>query len=297
MNTNVILMKPTSRWNPAWRTVCLLFALWLSPATVSAEAIPALLAVPAGLNPKVQSRLVRERASLEQERQVFLEDARRFNTRPAEAQTDAEFAALGQRRATHISRTVAFNREVVAASAESKASAGQEAAICRLGEMRGEVHVIAPDDHEIAPATAAGMPLMLNSQIRTGADGHVTLKFPDASSVTLGPRTTFYLDVDTNTTSKGIIARIRQGIMKFIRPYQPGHAESLRIGVPTAICAVRGTELEANVEPDGTGYVKLFTGKLDITGTKTGATFPLEAGQMVTLNADGTIGRPVPLKQ
>jgi len=96
---------------------CWLLSSWLLPATVIAEPIPALRAVPAGLPPEVQTKLSRERESLDRELQVFLADARRFNAKPAEAQTDAEFAALGERRAWYIRKAKAFNREVTEASA------------------------------------------------------------------------------------------------------------------------------------------------------------------------------------
>jgi hypothetical protein len=96
---------------------CWLLSSWLLPATVIAEPIPALRAVPAGLPPEVQTKLSRERESLDRELQVFLADARRFNAKPAETQTDAEFAALGERRARYIRKAKAFNREVTEASA------------------------------------------------------------------------------------------------------------------------------------------------------------------------------------
>jgi hypothetical protein len=70
----------------------------------------------------VQTKLNRERESLAQELQVFLADAGRFNAKPAEAQTDAEFAALGERRARYISKAKAFNREVAQASATAMLS-------------------------------------------------------------------------------------------------------------------------------------------------------------------------------
>ena len=101
---------------------CWLLSSWLLPAMAFAEPIPALRAVPTGLPPEVQTKLSRERESLDQELQVFLADAGRFNAKPAEAQTDAEFAALGERRARHISKAKAFNREVAEASATATLS-------------------------------------------------------------------------------------------------------------------------------------------------------------------------------
>jgi len=105
-------MKRTGFAVPVLLAGCWLLSLWLLPAVVFAEPIPALVAVPAGLPPEVQAKLSRERESLNQELQAFLGDAERFNATPAEAQTDAEFAALGQRRAQCVNNAKAFNREV-----------------------------------------------------------------------------------------------------------------------------------------------------------------------------------------
>jgi hypothetical protein len=110
-------MKRTRFAVPVLLVGCWLLSSWLLPATAFAKPIPALRAVPTGLPPEVQTKLSRERESLGQELQVFLADAGRFNAKPAEAQTDAEFAALGERRARYISKANAFNREVAEASA------------------------------------------------------------------------------------------------------------------------------------------------------------------------------------
>jgi hypothetical protein len=58
---------------------------------------------------------------------------------------------------------------------------------------------------------------------------------------------------------------------------------------------VRGTDFEVSVEPGGDGYVKLFTGKLEITEAKSGAVFDMDAGQMVKFHADGTWETPTTL--
>ena len=74
---------------------CWLLSSWLVPTTAFTEPIPALRAVPTDLPQEVQTKLSRERELLDHELRVFLVDAGRFNAKPAEAQTDAEFAALG----------------------------------------------------------------------------------------------------------------------------------------------------------------------------------------------------------
>ncbi len=129
------MIKRTRFAVPILLAGCWLLFAWLLPAIAFAEPIPALRAVPASLPPDVQTKLNRERESLAQELQVFLADAQRFNAKAAEAQTDAEFAALGERRTRYIRKAKAFNREVAQASATATLS----------NRGAGETPVVDPD--------------------------------------------------------------------------------------------------------------------------------------------------------
>ena len=112
-----------------------LLSAWFLPVVAVAEPIPALRSVPVSLPPDVQTKLNRERESLAQELQVFLADAQRFNAKPAEAQTDAEFSALGERRARYIRKAKAFNQDVAQASTMTMLS----------NRGAGETPVVDPD--------------------------------------------------------------------------------------------------------------------------------------------------------
>jgi hypothetical protein len=66
----------------------------------------------------------------------------------------------------------------------------------------------------------------------------------------------------------------------------------------TAVIAIgiRGTDFKLFVQPDGSGYIQLRSGLLEITENKTGSMFPLKGGQSVKFEADGTLGSPQALK-
>lgn len=85
---------------------------WLLSEPVYADTIPTLKAVPAGLSNDVRARLTNRRQELEKKRQVFMDVAERFNTKPAEQQSDAEYASLQARRSQYISLVKAFNKEI-----------------------------------------------------------------------------------------------------------------------------------------------------------------------------------------
>lgn len=137
-------MKRTRLAVPILLVGCWLLSASLLPATAFAEQIPALRAVPASLPPDVQTKLNRERESLAQELQVFLADAGRFNAKPAEAQTDAEFAALGERRTRYIRKAKAFNEEVTNAASSLKVSNNQT-----HSAPKSEVDLLGPEGRRV----------------------------------------------------------------------------------------------------------------------------------------------------
>ena len=63
------------------------------------------------------------------------------------------------------------------------------------------------------------------------------------------------------------------------------------------VLGIRGTDFEANVQPDGSGSVVLYFGQLEITEKKSGFTFLLNAGEKVTFGVDGSITRPIKINK
>ena len=60
-----------------------------------------------------------------------------------------------------------------------------------------------------------------------------------------------------------------------------------RILLPVIAIAIRGTEIECSTEPDGSGFVKLYSGVAEITPLKGGASIALEAGKLVEFDGTG----------
>jgi hypothetical protein len=103
---------------------------------------------------------------------------------------------------------------------------------------------------------------------------------------------------DPSSSVAKVTASLAKGVFRWVTgKLPPSWKRQDDIHVPDAAVGFRGTDVEISVVPDGPGYIKLFEGQLEITENKTGNVFLMNAGQMVTLNADGTVGRPIPLKQ
>lgn len=105
-------MKRTALIAPVFLVAFWLLISCVLPVHAFAEPIPALRAVPATLPDELQTKLAKERASLEKTLSTFLADAAVFNAKRAEDQSDAEYNVLGSRRTQYITAANAFNRDV-----------------------------------------------------------------------------------------------------------------------------------------------------------------------------------------
>jgi len=105
-------MKRTAFITPVFWVAFWVLTMCIQPIRAFAEPLPALRAVPSSLPEAQQTKLTAERKLYEDELKSFLADAEAFNAKPAEAQTDTEFAALGERRTQYKNHAQAFNKEV-----------------------------------------------------------------------------------------------------------------------------------------------------------------------------------------
>lgn len=77
-----------------------------------AEKIPALSEIPANVPDNARQQLNKRRQELENELANFLADAKVFNAKKAEDQSDADYDALNERRDAYITAAKAFNKAV-----------------------------------------------------------------------------------------------------------------------------------------------------------------------------------------
>jgi hypothetical protein len=214
--------------------------------------------VPAGT--PLADECVKEQAELEQERQNYVEAVNDFNKRVAQAKSAHAFAGI---------------------------------------DSQGEFYILMKDGRKLSAADTSECPLDNGTKIVTGKDGKVTLKLPDETTFTMGPESEFTIDdfvYDPTTTASKIAANIIKGVFRFVTgKVARTHPENLKVELAAGEIGPRGTDFEVSVDSSGDGYVKLFSGKLEITGKKTGNKFSLDAGQMMKFDADGTWGQPTSL--
>ena len=274
----------------------LLVGCWLLATAAFAEPIPALRAVSAGLPPEVQAELSRERESLDKELHEFLGDAERFNAKPSEAQTETEFAALGTRRALYVFKANAFNRKV---DAINKPSTGRAFTVGI--EARGEFCITLADGRELAGHILKSASIDTGTRATTGPNGRLRFVLPDETVFTIGPNSDMVIndyvyDPAITSTLRKIAMNMTKGLFRFVTGKVVNtEPTGMKVTLPVADLGFRGTEAEIEVAPDGAGYVKLFSGEMEVTLKKTGVKFVVNAKHMVTFKADGTFSQPEPI--
>ena len=191
----------------------------------------------------------------------------------------------------------------VAAGSLEKASPGgapTPTAISRIGAagaVQGDVLAVQPDGSTVA--IASGTPLFLNEHVRTGPGARLQVGLLDESVFTLGPDSDMVLDefvYDPNLTVSKFAARITKGVFRFVTgKVARRDPHNMRIRVPTGDLGFRGTDAEVSVAPDSSSTVKLYSGEAEWTSHKTGSVLVLRAGQTISIDAQGVVGRPGPI--
>ena len=122
---------------------------------------------------------------------------------------------------------------------------------------------------------------------------------PDRTTFTVGPGSDIVLDefvYDPDTSMRRIAAEVIKGTFRWVTgKVVRGSPQSMQVKLAVGVIGIRGTDFEAGVAADGSGYVELYSGHLQITASKTGAVLLMDAGQAVTYTAGGTFSAPGPL--
>lgn len=163
---------------------------------------------------------------------------------------------------------------------------------------QGEFYVLTRDGHKLNGQNAAQVPIDNGAKAITGPSGSVLITFSDGSTMTLGPNTEIAIDdffYDPNYGVKKFSVKIVIGLFRWVtakvqKQYVP------RVYTGSTIADLRGTDFECFVSPDGTGYIKLFSGELDLTPYDSDQIINLKAGQMITYTDFKNINGPMPIQ-
>ncbi len=140
------------------------------------------------------------------------------------------------------------------------------------------------DGHPGIPGEA----LNAGDSVTAGAGGHGAIEFPDGSYTKLAPGTTVQVDNvqlqrDGNLQAASLLEKVGR---TFTNVQHLSSGASFTVAGHSVDAAVRGTQFEVLVRPDGTNRIWVFVGTVKVTG-KTGAT--LHAGQEIDADASGNL--------
>lgn len=135
-----------------------------------------------------------------------------------------------------------------------------------INAFSGSVQLISPQKTELSPAV--GKKVKAGTNIKTGKNSQLILAFPDGSSLTLSSLTQIVLsrinylptvgatDVNVSVQSGGVSSSVSKPRLMNNR-YQ--------LQTPSAITAVRGTELLVNVDQKDNTQTSVLTGKVEVS--------------------------------
>jgi len=268
-----------------------------------AEKIPALADIPTDVPPHAREQLLQRKQALEKDLAAFQAAAAVFNAKEAKDQSDSEYTELNVWRTRYINAAKAFNHDV----AEAQKSLSQPNKVTsytvQLGSARGEFSIENSDGSKFTNANIGGgrvARIDSGTRVTTGSSGRLQFVLPDDTTFTIGPSSDMFMDdfvYDTDNSPRKVTARLTIGFFRWVTG-KVFHKDKEKMKVITQVVAIgiRGTDFETFVAPDESGYIKLFSGILEITPRKRGGVFIMKGKSMVKFTTDGVFSKPEPFK-
>jgi hypothetical protein len=284
----------------------LCFVIGLALVIPVYNQVPEREPVPENLPAGVRTSLIQRAADLDNQYKVLSEKNEAFkekykngviNGSPEKAQANMELAELQKEQNEYVSAVDQFNEDVRRAVA---ANPGKT--IGAFSSMRGEFSIENSDGSRLTNLdiqTGSVTKVNLGMRVITGPTGHLQCLLMDETVFTIGPNSEMVIDefvYDPEINASKITARLAKGIFRWVTgKVARKDPAKMKVTLPVGTIGIRGTDFETKIEPDGSGYIKLFSGELEITPTKDGRAFILNAKQMIKFNPAGVFGKPEPI--
>jgi Tfp pilus assembly protein PilF len=113
-------------------------------------------------------------------------------------------------------------------------------------------------------AAKAGQALGIGYQLRTGARSRATIRLSNRSVLRAGERMTYEIEAPHVTGGKPVL-NLKLGSIYFFSRDKP---QETQLRTPTVTGAIRGTEFEATVAPDGRTTLTMIEGQVELANTQ-----------------------------
>jgi hypothetical protein len=161
-----------------------------------------------------------------------------------------------------------------------------------------DFHLIKKDGRAFTADELKGGRFEFGDTMMTGPTGHVQILLPDQTVFTLGPNSEMDIDdfIYDPANGKNVLSTtVIKGQFRFVTG-KTQDKRDLNVKVAVGSLGVRGTDIEFNQSPDGSGYVKLFSGLAELTPYDTDTTVELQPGQMITWTDFTKLSGPQPIQ-
>jgi hypothetical protein len=178
---------------------------------------------------------------------------------------------------------------LLAGSSSQAAAAGEQ-----IGSAIQVVNLVTAELDRDTRNLQTGDNVRQNENIAVANDALGELKFNDETKLALGPGSRMKLDkfvYDPGKSDGSIVINIVKGTFRFITGVASKPSYVIRI--PNASITVRGTIFDGFLQDDGTAWVLLHSGALEVCNNRGRCRVIDEPGKLIRVTDNGDVGIPV----
>lgn len=172
-----------------------------------------------------------------------------------------------------------------------------QSGIIALANEPATIKTVSLEGKIIGRSAGTGQPIYLNDEIKTGPQSRLQILLKDQSVFNIGPNSVLIIDkfvYDPNKSELNVI--IQRGAFKFVSgKISSSNPDAMKVSIPNATIAVRGTGVAGEVSPNGSSTVVLLHGVVGVTTTNQGVSSTAtlsKSGWGVQVGAQGSLSSP-----
>lgn len=160
----------------------------------------------------------------------------------------------------------------------------------------GEFRVIKKNGRALTAEDMSAIPIEYGDTLLTGPTGGVQFLLPDETVFTLGANSEMAFDefiVGTDHSIANMHVGFTKGFVRLVTAKAAPSEPVVKVAVGSL--GIRGTDVEFEQSPDGTGSIKLHSGLAELTPYDTDDVIEIQPGQMISWTDFTKMSGPVPI--